>query len=138
MTVYLTKHEIIAIHTWTIQGFGGATGILHEHVIDSAVAAPRMTFDQVELYDTISAKAAALAYPLIHDHPFVDGNKRVGYVAAQIFLGRNGYSLSCDPDVAERTILGAAAGAITQAEFREWIELNLVAEAGSPPDVDSA
>ena len=85
-------------------------------LLDSALAQPRMTFDGLELLPTITEKAAALGYSLILNHPFVDGNKRVGHAALETFLVLNGMYLDAAVDEQERVVLQVAEGLLTRAE----------------------
>lgn len=79
-----------------------------------------------ELYPTLEEKAAALGFSLVGNHPFVDGNKRVGHAAVETFLVLNGYELAAAVDEQEQVILQLAAGAIGRAEFLEWVRAHLV------------
>jgi len=80
-----------------------------------------MTFGGKELYPTIEAKATAICFSLVMNHPFVDGNKRVAHAAMETFLVLNGYELRSQVDDAERVILNLAAGQLTREELLEWI-----------------
>lgn len=72
------------------------------------------------------SKAAALGYSLIMNHPFVDGNKRVGHAAMEIMLVLNGCQLSADVDEQERSVLAVASGAMSRDEFARWIEAHVL------------
>jgi len=78
------------------------------------------------LYSTLVSKAAALGYSLIMNHPFVDGNKRVGHAAMEIMLVLNGCQLSADVDEQERSVLAVASGAMSRDEFARWIEAHVL------------
>jgi death on curing protein len=78
--------EVINIHEILIEKFGGTRGIRDRNALESALSRPFMTFDQRELYPTPVEKAAALVESLIANHPFVDGNKRIGYFIMRYFL----------------------------------------------------
>lgn len=90
---YLTLNEVIELHRILIQQFGGANGLRDLGGLESANAQPRMTFSGEELYPTILEKAAAICYSIVKNHPFVDGNKRAGHAAMEIFLVLNGYEI---------------------------------------------
>ena len=90
------------------------------------MAQPRLTGGETELYPTLVSKASALAFSLIQNHPFVDGNKRVGHAAMETFLVLNGFELRATVDDAERVILGVASGAIHRDGLTTWIEQHLV------------
>lgn len=76
---------------------------------ESAIAQPRQSFDGADLHPSIIAKAAAVGFPLISNHPFVDGNKRVGHAALKIVLMLNGYELNASVDSQKRVILAVTA-----------------------------
>src|SRR2546426_10931368 len=101
MTRYLTKEEVIELHRRGLERFGGMPGLRDEGLLDSALAQPRATFGGEELHPALSAKAAALAFSLINNHPFVDGNKRVGFAALAVFLELNSRRLICSSDEGE-------------------------------------
>ena len=82
---YLTLGEVVDLHRRLLQVTSGASGIRDFGALESAIAQPKATFGGVDLYPTIVEKAAALAFSLVQGHPFVDGNKRVGHAAMEIF-----------------------------------------------------
>lgn len=90
MIRYLTLSELLALHRRIMDQAAAAANILNPDALDSSLAAPRMTFGGEELYPTVADKAAALAYSLILNHPFLDGNKRAGHAAMEVFLLLNG------------------------------------------------
>lgn len=84
-----------------------------------------MTFGGNELYPTIESKATALCFSLVMNHPFLDGNKRIGHAAMETFLVMNGYELSAHVDDAEKVILTLAAGELSREELLEWVTSHL-------------
>ena len=86
---FLTVSDIIEIHEYQIENFGGATGVRDVNLLKSAIGLPESSFGGVFRHPTISEMAAAYLYHLVENHPFVDGNKRVGAMAALIFLDIN-------------------------------------------------
>ena len=90
----LTKRQILLLHEQLLQEFGGTPGIRDEGLLDSALAAPFQTFDGQSLYPSVQAKAAQLGFGLVCNHPFVDGNKRIGTHVMLVFLALNGIELS--------------------------------------------
>jgi len=118
---YLTISEVLEIHDRLIRQSGGASGLRDLGALESSVAQPRMTFDGEDLYPTISEKASALGFSLIQNHPFVDGNKRTGHAAAEIFLVMNGYQINAHVDEQENVILLVVAGEIGRASFSDWL-----------------
>lgn len=121
MTRYLILSEVMDIHRWALQGFGGLEGVRDQGLLESALAAPLMTFGGVELHATLFEKAAALAYSLIMNHAFVDGNKRVGFWATDTFLRLNGQCVSCGAEEGEAICLAVAAGNRTKEQLYEWL-----------------
>lgn len=119
---YLTLGEVVALHRAVIESTGGATGLRDLPALESAVAQPRATFDGADLHPTITGKAAALAYSLALNHPFVDGNKRVAHAAMEVFLALNGLDLRADVDEQEALFLDLAAGRSSRRELERWLE----------------
>jgi death-on-curing protein len=118
---YLTVSEVLGIYARVMQQTGGAMGLRDLGALESAVAQPRMTFGGKELYPSIADKAAALGYSLIQNHSFVDGNKRTGHAAVEVFLMLNGYELSAIVDEQADIILRVAAGAVGREAFTDWL-----------------
>jgi death-on-curing protein len=100
--------------------------ILNPDALDSSLAAPRMTFGGEELYPTVADKAAALAYSLILNHPFLDGNKRAGHAAMEVFLLLNGHELVAPVDEQEHILLEVAAGILSRDQFTEWVRAHVL------------
>ncbi len=88
---YLTTSEILELHRLVIERTGGSPGVRDMNLLESATAQPAMVFGGEELYPTFSDKAAALAFSVIMNHPFVDGNKRAGHAAMETFLVLRNY-----------------------------------------------
>lgn len=95
---YLTLAEAIELHRRIIEQSGGADGIRDLGLAESAIAQPQASFGGRELYPTLAEKAAALCFSLVMNHPFVDGNKRIGHAAMETFLVMNGFELNADVD----------------------------------------
>jgi len=124
---FLSLAEVVELHRRIVASSGGGAGIRDLGALESAVAQPRMTFDGVDLYQGLSAKAAALGYALIQNHPFVDGNKRVGHAAMEVFLVLNGHELAATVEDGESTVLAVASGSMDRAAFTAWVDAHLVA-----------
>jgi death on curing protein len=122
----LSLEEVIALHSRLIAQSGGGSGLRDEGALESAVAQPEMSFGGEDLYPTVSAKAAALGHSLIQNHPFVDGNKRVGHAAMETFLVLNGYEIEASVDEQERVVLAVAGGRMSRAELSEWLTRHVV------------
>ena len=117
----LSIPQIVMMHSALIKETGGLDGIRDENLLDSAVNAPFQTFGGEYVYKTLEAKAARLGYSLVKNHPFVDGNKRIGMLAMLVFLEINGIELTCsDQDIIE-TGLKLAAGEMGDKQRWEWI-----------------
>jgi death-on-curing protein len=123
---HLSLGELIELHRRIIEQSGGADGIRDLGLAESALAQPQMSFGGDELYPTLADKASALCFSLVLNHPFVDGNKRVGHAAMETFLIMNGFELNADVDDAESVILHLAAGKIERREFNDWVTANVV------------
>jgi death-on-curing protein len=122
---YLSLGEVVDLHRSLLQATGGASGIRDVGALESAVAQPKATFDGSDLYATLIEKAAALAFSLVQNHPFVDGNKRVGHAAMETFLVLNGSEVDAPVDDHERLMLDLAAGQIGRGELIDWLRQHL-------------
>lgn len=126
--VRLLREAILAVHDQLLADFGGGAGIRDAGLLDSALGRPENRFaygdaSRVEL-------AAAYAFGIVKDHPFVDGNKRTGFTAAIMLLELNGRRFQAsEADAVVRT-LALAAGAMTEAEYAAWLEANSAPGAG--------
>lgn len=90
--------EVLALHHLVVEQSGGSAGLRDRGILESAVAQPGMTFGGVDLYSALVEKAAALGFSLIKNHPFVDGNKRIGHAAMETHLVLNGHELDTSVD----------------------------------------
>jgi death-on-curing protein len=125
MIRYLSLEEVLELHRLVLRQSGGLGGVRDLGGLDSAVAQPQMTFDGQDLYPCLPTKAAALGFSLIRNHPFVDGNKRIGHLAMEMFLVLNGHELDAGVDEQERIILGLAAGEVSREEFAGWVRSSM-------------
>jgi death-on-curing protein len=116
---YLTLNELLQLHYHAVEQSGGSAGIHSVGALELALAQPRMTFSGEDLYPTIVEKAAALGFALIRNHPFVDGNKRTGHAAMEVFLFLNGYEIDASVDGQEQMLLQLAAGEVQRKTFTE-------------------
>lgn len=116
---WVTTAEAVAIHTKQILTFGGAAGLRDQGLLESALARPRNAWG----YGTrdLAALAAAAPWGILHNHPFIDGNKRVGFVTLLLFLRKNGVPFR--PSQAESVwiIRSVAAGETSEQAFARWI-----------------
>ena len=118
---YLTAEQILFIHYRLIEETGGSHGIRDITLLQSAIARPQAIFANNDLYPDIFTKAAALMHSIIKNHPFVDGNKRTGTVAAGLFLELNGYHLNAKNKDLESFALKAAVSRISLSEIADWL-----------------
>ena len=129
---YLSLEEIVTLHAKIVAQSGGIPGLRDRGALESAVAQPEMTFGGDDLYPTIAEKAAALGHSLIQNHPFLDGNKRVGHAAMEVFLVLNGYEINAPVDEQEQIIFGVASGGMSRAEFGERLKRKAVQSPSNP------
>jgi death on curing protein len=122
--VWLNRRVIVAIHETLLHRFGGLEGLRDDGLLESALARPQQLFH----YGKPSAysMAAAYAHGLVKNHPFLDGNKRIGFMAAYTFLGANGYSLEATEESAVEHTLALAAGAISEEDYAAWLKKSCV------------
>jgi death-on-curing protein len=118
--VYLSVDQVLLLHELQIERFGGSPGLRDRGGLESAVARATMTFDGEDLYPDAAAKAAALMHSLVMNHPFVDGNKRVGVAAAEFFLKFNGFRLGASNTELEELTLSAARGELDAESLGIW------------------
>ncbi len=110
MTVYLSLDQVLALHKAQIDEYGGAHGVREKGGLEAAIARPQMTFGGEDLYPGIADKGAALWHSLVMNHPFIDGNKRIGAMAAEFFLGLNGVDLLATDEELVAATMAAARG----------------------------
>ena len=124
---WLSKKTILAIHQEQISQHGGLPEIRDEGLLDSALARPK----NAEFYSdaTIAKCAAAYAFGIVRNHPFNDGNKRTGFIAAITFALLNGFRFKATEHEVVIQITGLAAGQISEAALVKWLEDNLVPNA---------
>lgn len=91
--IYLTLEQVLAIHDYQIEKFGGSHGLRDLGLLESAVMRPQASFGGVDMYQTVFEKAAALMHSLVLNHPFVDGNKRTALASALVFLELNSFQV---------------------------------------------
>ena len=112
---FLTLSDIVEIHEYQIEKFGGASGLRDIGLLKSAIGMPESTFGGAFLHPTIYEMAAAYMYHLIENHPFVDGNKRVGAMAALIFLDINNIDFDAPEELFTGMVLNVAGGKMLKA-----------------------
>jgi death-on-curing protein len=119
--VWLLEETLTAIHHRQIAEHGGSEGLRDEGLLLSALARPQNLLAYGEPAPDLASLAAAYAYGIARNHPFVDGNKRTALVAARTFLILNGVDLKATQDDKVLTFLNLAEGAISEEELADWI-----------------
>lgn len=120
--VWLERQDCIAIHEMMLSQHGGLAGVRDESLLESALGKPRNRFAYSK--PTLAEVAASYAGGIVRNHPFVDGNKRTGFMAAATFLELNGMLFNAtEESVVERT-LALAAGALNESEYAAWLKAN--------------
>jgi death-on-curing protein len=117
VTTYPTAEQVLFIHFRLISETGGEHGVRDTGLLESVVARPKATFDNQELYETLYEKAAALMESLVHNHPFIDGNKRTGIACTVLFLRRNGVNFSATNSDLQRFTLRVACSKMKLSEI---------------------
>jgi len=117
----LSVEDITALHSKLISKSGGLDGIRDAHLLDLSVNSPYHTFGGQNLYPTLQAMAAHLGFSLVKNHPFFDGNKRIGIFAMMVFLKINGLPITCTDNELETLGWGLADGFITEAQLLDWV-----------------
>jgi len=113
--------EILVIHDTLIVQFGGSNGIRDYNLLVSAINRPFTGTGDTEFYPTIHEKAAALIESIVKNHPFVDGNKRTGYVMMRLFLLNNGFDIQASQDEKYTFVIRIASGSLTIEHITSWI-----------------
>ena len=119
--IRLTKKQLLLLHEELITETGGAAGIRDEGLLDSALAAPFQSFEGHTPYPSLQQKAARLGYGLVKDHPFVDGNKRIGAHAMLVFLALNGIEMDYTQEELTDAFLNLASGKIGFEALLQWV-----------------
>jgi death on curing protein len=115
-SLFLTLDEVLAIHADQIERYGGAFGIRDRGLLESALAMPEATYSDQDLHPSVCEKAAAYLFHLVKNHPFVDGNKRVGLASALVFLGMHELRLDATDDELVELVVGIAEGRYSKSD----------------------
>ena len=119
--IRLSKPQILLLHEQLIAETGGSSGLRDEGMLDSALNAPFQTFGGEDVYPSLQQKAARLCFGLVKNHPFVDGNKRIGAHVMLVFLALNGIELQHTQTELSEVILQLAAGTLQSTDLLDWI-----------------
>lgn len=124
---FLTKEDVLVIHADMILRYGGTPGIRDEGLLKSALAMPEAGFGDQYLHADVPAMAAAYLFHLVNNHPFIDGNKRVGTMSAYVFLDINGFYFTTSNEEFEPWVWGVAQSKISKEQITEFISTHVVA-----------
>jgi len=121
--IWLLPQTVLACHTEGLRQHGGSDGLRDEGLLASALARPQHLFAYEQA--GLCRLAAASPFGIIENHPFVDGNKRTAFLAAAVFLERNGMRLVADPAHAAVFVLALADGSLDEPAFASWLRDNV-------------
>ena len=120
----ISLEQVLRIHSVTISRFGGADGVRDMNGLESALARPFQSFDATDLYPTSFEKAAAIGESIIANHPFIDGNKRTGYLLMEALLRIDGKRITATDDDLYNFITNISTGSISFDEIVAWLMAN--------------
>jgi death on curing protein len=121
--IWIEKHEVLPLHDRLLALDGGASGVRDEGLLESALARPKQIFAYGE-NPMIVQMAAGYMAGIVRNHPFVDGNKRTGFVVGVLFLELNGYQFTATEEEATQAVLSLAAGKLDDAALTDWLAAN--------------
>ena len=119
--IRLTTKQVISIHSSLIEATGGTDGVRDMGLLESALEAPFQTFDGKDLYPALIQKAARLGHSIVSNHPFVDGNKRIGIHTMLVFLAVNGIEIECTQKELIDVGLSLADGTMNAEKLLIWL-----------------
>jgi len=122
MIKFLTLSEVLLILEDQIRNYGGSYGVRDRNLLSSAIYMPESSFDGKYLHESIPAMAAAYAFHICQNHPFMDGNKRVALVSSLFFLDINGHEFNCEDEILYNEIMNVAKGEIKKEELIRFYE----------------
>ena len=123
--ITLTKEQIIMLHEAIYERYGGSCGVLNEGMLDSALQAPFQTFGGEELFPDTKDKIMRLAYGLIKNHSFRDGNKRIGALVLLVLLELNGWHVNATNEEFADIIMGIAASEKDDEDLKQWVKSHI-------------
>ncbi len=122
----ITIQEVLLIHERSIRDFGGSLGVRDYAMLESAVNRPYTTFNNLELYPKIEDKAASILESIVKNHPFIDGNKRTGYILMRFLLLKNGKDIKASEEEKYNFVINVASGKLNIDEIKNWINVRLI------------
>jgi len=124
MIRFITLSEALLILEDQIENYGGIHGVRDINLLISAIYVPESCIGKQYLHETIPSMAAAYAFHICQNHPFVDGNKRAALASSLVFLDINGYKLNCEDDTLYNVIMNVARGEVKKEELIQFYENN--------------
>jgi death-on-curing protein len=119
---WLSREECLALHEMMLSQYGGSKGLRDNNMLESALAKPQQLFAYGK--PTMSDLAASHVFGVVKNHPFIDGNKRTGFMLGAGFLERNGWEFRANEAEAAVRALALAAGELSEKEFAAWLKMN--------------
>ena len=113
--------EVLQLHNKSILDYGGSNGIIDINLLESAIARPYQSFGDVEFYPSPFEKAAALIESIVKNHPFIDGNKRTGFLACYSLLYRSKFQINADQEQAYQFVIDIASSKISFEDIVYWL-----------------
>lgn len=127
--IFFDYDQVVKIHSLLVANTGGTDGVRDKNLLESALKTPFQTFDGSELYQTILDKASQFCYSLIENHPFLDGNKRIGVHLTLLFLKLNGVELSYSQNELIEFGLNIASGKVNKEDIKNWLHSHINLQA---------
>ena len=121
---FIPKDIILFFHEQLVKIYGGSSGIRDENLLDSALEQPKATYQGEYLHNSLLKMAAAYGYHLCNNHPFIDGNKRIAFVAMDTFLQKNGLEITASEKEAYKMMIQISSGQLSKKELTLWLENN--------------
>jgi death on curing protein len=118
----IKQEDVLKIHKLLIDQFGGSHGVRDESSLNSATNRPFATFDQQELYPEPIDKAAAILESIVTNHPFIDGNKRTGYVLARLLLLKSGLDIKATQEEKYEMVIAVSKGEWKFEQIKDWMK----------------
>lgn len=118
--------EVLDIHQTLIETFGGSHGVRDQGLLESALERPFSGFGAMEFYKTLEEKASAIFESIVKNHPFIDGNKRTGYVLMRLILMEFGKDINASEDEKYTFVIEAATGEMNFVDILKWINTKIV------------
>ncbi|PTV98376.1 death-on-curing protein [Halanaerobium saccharolyticum] len=121
---FIPKDIILFFHEQLVKIYGGSFDIRDENLLDSALEQPKATYQGEYLHDSLLKMAAAYGYHLCNNHPFIDGNKRIAFVAMDTFLQKNGLEITSSEKEAYKMMIQVSSGQLSKKELTLWLKNN--------------